>query len=189
MKRNIGIIKTIATITTLSILMCGSYLFGTAQAKSTPDTKDTDKVVETIPSNYIDTTTEDFYNNYVDISTVTSYCGTANGLQLYTADNNGYYLDIEQTQDSMTQIYYNNTLDDLETIETALENRNGKIIIEIINGTVIDNMGNGKDSNGYYIKYDADRFIEGDRVQSMIVYNPDNNSIDDILYRVDVLVQ
>lgn len=189
MKRNILIIKTIATITTLSILMCGSYLFGTAQAKTTPDIMQADETIQTIPSNYIDTTTEDFYNNYVDMRAVTAYCGTSNGLQLYTADNNGYYLDIEQTQDSMTQIYYNNTLDDLETIKTVLENRNGKIIIEIINGTVIDSMGNGEDSNGYYIKYDADRFTKGNKVQSVLVYNPDSNSIDDILHRIDVLVQ
>ena len=87
------------------------------------------------------------------------------------------------------QIYYVESENDFDTLLDALENRNGKIIIEVINGTVNDMEGNGIDINGYYIKYDNTRFLKGDQVQTILIYNPDTNSTDDILYRIDTLIK
>lgn len=44
-----------------------------------------------MPDRYIDTTSEEFYNNYIDMRTVIDFKSTESGLQLYTADGNGYY--------------------------------------------------------------------------------------------------
>ena len=63
-----------------------------------------------------------------------------------------------------------------------------KIIIEVIEGTVLDSEGNGIDTCGYYVKYDTKKFSEGDKVQTVLIYNPDTNYIDDILYRIDTLI-
>lgn len=187
-------IKTIGSIATMGIILVSAYVSGTTQAKTITEIKEVKKVVEVVPDNYIDTTTDDFQNNYIDIHTVNSYTGTANGLQLYMSDGNGYYLDIEKKQiekeeADTTQIYYVESENDFDTLLDALENRNGKIIIEVITGTVDDAEGNGMDINGYYVKYDNAKFSEGDKVQSVFVYNPDTNSTDDILYRVDTLME
>jgi len=81
------------------------------------------------------------------------------------------------------------SIDDFERLTPILENRNGKVIIEISNGTVLDSTGNGIDSCGYYHHYDTEKFSKGDHVQSVFIYNPDTNYIDDILYRMDVLIE
>lgn len=125
-----------------------------------------------------------------DLDTVTSYSGTADGLQLYTKDGNGHYLEVSQnTQDSQTAIYHVTSEKEYDILFDALENRNGRIIIEISYGSVIDDNGNGADTLGYYRHYDNERFAEGDRIQSIFIYNPDTNFTDDILYRVDALIQ
>lgn len=128
-------------------------------------------------------------SNYLDMNTVIGYSGTTAGLQLYTNDGNGYYWETENIQANTTQIYYTMSEDDLNTLIPILENRNGKIIIEVIEGTVSDADGNGIDSCGNYIHYDMDKFSIGDKVQTVFVYNPGSNAIDDILYRVDVLIK
>lgn len=128
-------------------------------------------------------------DNYIDMNTVVSYSGTADGLQLNFADCTGYYLEIPEESDSLTEIFYICSEGDHKRLLDALENRNGKIIIEVSSGTVLDNEGNGKDSCGYYIKYDSSRFFAGDQVQSVFVYNPDTNYIDDIVSRADTLIQ
>lgn len=128
-------------------------------------------------------------NSYIDMNTVISYSGTANGLQLNFRDGTGYYLDIPQESDSLTEIFYICSEGDHKRLLDALENRNGKIIIEVSSGTVLDNEGNGKDSCGYYIKYDSSRFFAGDQVQSVFVYNPETNYIDDIVSRTDTLIR
>ena len=69
-----------------------------------------------------------------------------------------------------------------------LENRNGKIIIEVIEATVLDDDGNACDDFGFYVKYDSGKYEKGDRVQTAFVYNPETNYLDDILYRVDTLI-
>lgn len=128
-------------------------------------------------------------DNYIDMNTVVSYSGTANGLQLNFRDGTGYYLDIPQESDNLTEVFYISSESDHEKLLDALENRNGKITIEVSSGTVLDDAGNGQDICGYYIKYDSERFSAGDQVQSVFVYNPGTNAIDDIVSRTDTLIQ
>ena len=128
-------------------------------------------------------------DNYIDMNTVVSYSGTANGLQLNFRDGTGYYLDIPQESDSLTEVFYIGSESDHEKLLDALENRNGKIIIEVSSGTVLDDEGHGRDICGYYIKYDSERFSAGNEVQSVFVYNPETNYIDDIVSRTDTLIQ
>lgn len=87
-----------------------------------------------------------------------------------------------------TEVYFVRSRTDYDMVTEVLENRNGKIIIEVIEGTVLDDCGNGSDECGFYVKYDETRFLKGDKVQSVFVYNPDTNYADDILYRVDTLI-
>lgn len=128
-------------------------------------------------------------DNYINLNTVTSYSGTANGLQLNFTDGTGYYLEIPQESDSLTEVFYIGSESDHEKLLDVLKNRNGKIVIEISTGTILDTDGNGQDISGYYRKYDSSRFSAGDRVQSIFVYNPENNFIDDILYRLDTKIE
>lgn len=126
-------------------------------------------------------------DSYIDLNTVIGYSGTNDGLQLYTNDGNGYYLETELIQpDTATQVFYIATSDNYDRLIDALECRNGKIIIEVSNGTVTNDNGDGVDVCGYYRHYDMDRFSESDTVQSVFVYNPDSNYTDDILYRIDI---
>lgn len=72
-----------------------------------------------------------------------------------------------------------------------LQNRNGKVVVEIIEGTVLDDEGNGEysyDDYSYYIHYDPDVYHKGDKVVTVFVYNPDTNYTDDIISRYNVLV-
>ena len=70
-------------------------------------------------------------DNYIDMNTVVSYSGTANGLQLNFRDGTCYYLDIPQESDSLTEVFYIGSESDHEKLLDALENRNGKITIEV----------------------------------------------------------
>lgn len=128
-------------------------------------------------------------DNYIDMNTVINYSGTADGLQLNFEDGTGFYLNIPQESDSLTEVFYIGSDSDHEKLLETLENRDGKIIIEVSSGTVLDNKGNGQDICGYYIKYDSSRFSAGDQVQSVFVYNPETNYIDDIISRTDTLIQ
>lgn len=85
------------------------------------------------------------------------------------------------------EVYHTTNKKEYDDITEILENRKGKIIIEVVNGTVLDDDGNGTDTLGNYISYESARFSKGDKVQSVFVYNPESNSIDDILYRTDTL--
>ena len=84
-------------------------------------------------------------DNYIDMNTVVSYSGTANGLQLNFRDGTGYYLDIPQESDSLTEVFYIGSESDHEKLLDALENRNGKIIVEMSSGIPVDEEGNGQD--------------------------------------------
>ena len=146
--------------------------------------------VSVIGCNTIKTADETAENdNCIDMNTVISYSGTANGLQLNFEDGTGYYLEIPQESESLTYVYYICSESDHEKLLEALENRDGKIVVEVSNGTVLDDEGNGQDICGYYIKYDSSRFSAGDQVQSVFVYNPGTNYIDDIVSRTDTLIQ
>ena len=142
------------------------------------------------PIKTADSVTEN--DNCIDMNTVISYSGTANSLQLNFEDGTGYYLEIPkipQESDNLTEVFYISSESDHEKLLDALENRNGKIIVEMSSGTVLDDEGNGQDICGYYIKYDSERFSAGDQVQSIFVYNPGTNAIDDIVSRTDTLIQ
>lgn len=128
-------------------------------------------------------------DRYIDMNTVISYSGTPGGLQLNFGDGAGYYSKMPQESDSLTEVFYIGSDSDHEKLLDALENRNGKIVIEVSNGTVLDNEGNGQDICGYYIKYNSNRFSAGDQVQSVFVYNPETNYIDDIISRTDTLIK
>lgn len=88
-----------------------------------------------------------------------------------------------------TRVYCVQNKKELRQLDNDLKKRNGKIIIEIIEGEVINKKGDGKDTCGYYIKYDKKQFKKGDKVQSVFVYNPNTNYTDDILYRIDTLIK
>lgn len=128
-------------------------------------------------------------DSYIDMNTVISYSGTADGLQLNFEDGTGYYLEIPQESDNLTEVFYISSASDHEKLLDALETRNGKIVIEVSSGTVLDDEGHGRDICGYYIKYDSERFSAGDQVQSVFVYNPETNYIDDIISQTDTLIQ
>lgn len=86
------------------------------------------------------------------------------------------------------EVYFTRTKADYDRMTEVLENRNGKIIIEVIEATVLDDEGNACDDFGFYVKYDSGKYEKGDRVQTAFVYNPENNYLDDILYEVDTLI-
>lgn len=54
------------------------------------------------------------------------------------ADNNLHGLD-------NAEVYFTRTRNDYDAMTEILENRNGKIIIEVIEATVLDDDGNGID--------------------------------------------
>ena len=89
------------------------------------------------------------------------------GFDVY--DCTGYYLEIPeipQESDNLTEVFYISSESDHEKLLDALENRNGKIIIEVSSGTVLDDEGHGRDICGYYIN-----MIQKD-FQPVIKFNP-----------------
>lgn len=66
-----------------------------------------------------------------------------------------------------------------------LENRKGKLYIEITTGKVVKNGGHGKENvprgKQNYIKYPS-KYKKGTKMMSIIVYNPATNATDDILF-------
>ena len=102
--------------------------------------------VSVIGCNTIKTADETAENDsYIDMNTVISYSGTADGLQLNFADCTGFYLNIPQESDSLTEVFYIGSDSDHEKLLETLENRDGKIIIEVSSGTVLDEEGNERD--------------------------------------------
>lgn len=61
------------------------------------------------------------------------------------------------------------------------------IIISYLWGKVVDNNGNGKDEDGYYIYYP--NVPKGKKVLTMFSYDPNSNAIDDVIYRCDEVVK
>lgn len=99
------------------------------------------------------------------------------------------YIDEITTNKNNVQVYHIKTREDFDRLTHIIENRNGKIIIEVVNTTVLDDEGNGSDQFGFYVKYDSERFHKGDKVQSIFVYNPDTNYLDDIICQTDTLIE
>ena len=95
---------------------------------------------------------------------------------------------MKMVKDSV-QVQHSKTREEFDRLTSVIENRNGRIIIELIDATVLDDNGNGSDSFGFYVKYDSGQFSKGDKVRSVFVYNPDTNYFDDIVCRVDQLIE
>ena len=69
-----------------------------------------------------------------------------------------------------------------------LSNRNGALVVEVVEGTVLNENGDGEycyKDDRYYIHYNPKLYSNGDEVVSVFVYNPNTNYEDDILYRTD----
>lgn len=99
------------------------------------------------------------------------------------------YIDEIAINNDSVQIYQAKTKEEYDRLTHIIENRNGKIIIEVVNTTVLDDEGNGSDQFGFYVKYDSERFHKGDKVQSIFVYNPETNYLDDIICQTDTLIE
>ena len=52
--------------------------------------------MDIVPDGFIDIESEEFKENYIDYRTVTGYSGTDTGLQLYTSDGNGFYIEVDR---------------------------------------------------------------------------------------------
>lgn len=87
------------------------------------------------------------------------------------------------------QVYQSKTEKEYNSLTPVIENRNGRMIIEIVDGTVLDDEGNGSDQFGFYVKYDSERYSKGAKVRSVFVYNPATNYLDDFAYRMDRLIE
>ena len=85
--------KAIGIIATMGIMIICAYLLGTTQSRTVLEVKEVEKVVETIPDGYIPL--EELETDFLDMATVIGYSGTDQGLQLYTDDGCGYYLEVE----------------------------------------------------------------------------------------------
>lgn len=75
-----------------------------------------------------------------------------------------------------------------------LTSRNGSFIIEEVYGVVLDSEGNGEimnasDPDYNYINYsDVAGAKTGDVILTVLIYNPETNYEDDILYRYDYII-
>ena len=103
--------------------------------------------------------------------------------------NDNVGIGVMQMVKNSVQVQHSKTKEEFDRLTPVIENRNGRIIIEMIDATVLDDNGNGSDSFGFYVKYDSGQFSKGDKVRSVFVYNPDTNYLDDIVCRVDQLIE
>lgn len=123
-----------------------------------------------------------------------------------TSVHDGKYLD------SVSQVeFYDSMIQDVNAIEIydtseltpqIMANRNGKIIVEKIIGEVTSHSLDGKilncdtDNGGYtnkdggnYISYErVDGAKEGDKILTYYIYNPFSNEQDDVLTRMDFII-
>lgn len=89
-----------------------------------------------------------------------------------------------------TEIYYINSSDDYDRCTTAILNRNGKIIIEVLQAVVTSDNGDAMVTvSGDYIKYNANDVKKGDHMETVLVYNPATNYDDDVMYRADTFLE
>lgn len=115
---------------------------------------------------------------------------------IISAENNTeYYNSQTQFYDNMVQ-----DVDKMEMYETSelteetLTNRYGKIVVEKVVGKVTNYKLDGKILNknpeyGDYISYKrVDGAKEGDVVLTYFIYNPFTNEIDDVLTRLDFII-
>ena len=96
----------------------------------------------------------------------------------------------ETTTGFETEIYYINSVKDFDRCTYAVQNRDGKIIIEVVRAVIISDNGDARiTADGSYIKYSADDVQTGDTMETVLVYNPLNNHIDDVMYRADTFLE
>ena len=77
---------------------------------------------------------------------------------------------------------------DIESTKTATQSKQ-----ETTTETTVNNLLNGIDITGfeteiYYIN-SADDVQTGDTMETVLVYNPSNNFIDDVMYRADTFIE
>ena len=99
--------------------------------------------------------------------------------------------------------FYDEMIENVNTMEIydnsqmtteILTNRNGKIIVEKIIGEVTNYKLDGKilncnADNGNYINYKrVDGAKKGDKVLTYYIYNPFTNELDDVLTRLDFII-
>lgn len=95
---------------------------------------------------------------------------------------------MQMVKDSI-RVHHSKTQEDFDSLTSVIENRNDRIIIELIDATVLDDDRNESDSFGFYVKYDSGRYSKGDKVRSIFVYHSGTNYFDDIVYRIDALIE
>ena len=113
-------------------------------------------------------------------------CGVVCGMMITSSSM--VTTDTVKTTGFETETYYVKSQADYERSADAITHKDGKIIIQIVQGTVISDNGDGELDTGGYIKYDAD-LKQGDRVETVLVYNPATNYTDDVMYRADTLIK
>ena len=113
-------------------------------------------------------------------------CGVVCGMMITSSSM--VTTDTVKTTGFETETYFIKSQADYERSADAITHRNGKIIIQVVQGTVISDNGDGELDTGDYIKYDAD-LKQGDRVETVLVYNPATNYTDDVMYRADTLIK
>lgn len=113
-------------------------------------------------------------------------CGIVCGMMITSSSM--VTTDTAKTTGFETETYYIKSQADYERSADAIAHRDGKIIIQIVQGTVISDNGDGELDTGGYIKYDAD-LKQGGRVETVLVYNPATNFDDDVMYRADTLIE
>ena len=119
---------------------------------------------------------------------------------------------MENSQYNTSQVeFFDNMIKDANTIEVyetseltpqIMANRNGKIIVEKIIGEVTSDKLDGKIlncdvENGGYTNKDGGNYInykrvedaqKGDRILTYYIYNPFTNIQDDVLTRIDFII-
>lgn len=113
-------------------------------------------------------------------------CGVVCGMMITSSSM--VTTDTVKTTGFETETYYVKSQADYERSADEITHKDGKIIIQIVQGTVISDNGDGELDTGGYIKYDAD-LKQGDRVETVLVYNPATNYTDDVMYRADTLIK
>lgn len=142
---------------------------------------------------------------------------TESGVQITYEDGTGYWLEygeIPESQIPLSEIDFLETeelflmemeergLTDYELYDASeldaeiLENRNGTVIIErcigfVTNGQTGDGaILNAADKNYNYISYRSidQEYCDGTVILTYLIYNPDNNYIDDITERYDFVI-
>ena len=113
-------------------------------------------------------------------------CGIVCGMMITSSSM--VTTDTAKTTDFETETYFIKSQADYERSADAIIHRDGKIIIQVVQGTVISDNGDGELDAGGYIKYDAD-LKQGDRVETVLIYNPATNFDNDVMYRADTLIK